>query len=214
MTDWYSILFSGAGTAATTWAISYFWARARFQRIRFMDRTQVDQELGEVERRFDKAEQEVRISGNDCAFVAQAESPKIEKLLSRRVRVRLLMVDPNSSVPEMLSKIDPRFPTPEAFVNSMKSVLNVLRDIKARYPNHFDYRLLPILPAQGFFIVDPTSESGFLKVEIYTAKDWRPIDSRPHLYIQKKEKRWRSYFIHQWDNYWSIANEDAQQARR
>jgi hypothetical protein len=211
MNELFSVLFGGAGVAVVSWLISYFWTRARFRRILFLDRASVDKELGGVEERFDNAREEVWISGNDCAFVAVAESPKVEKLLDRKVRVKILVVDPDSAAPAMLAKIDPRFPTEAAFKESMATVKSGLRELKRKYPQHFEYRLLPILPAMGFFIIDPHSEEGIVKFEIYTAKDWKPIDSRPHLIIKRKEKLWRNYFLDQWKNYWELGNEDAQQ---
>jgi hypothetical protein len=188
---------------------SYFWAKERFRRILFLDRNHVDKELGTVSERFDNANESVYISGNDCAFVAVAESPKIERLLLRRVRVKIIVVDPDSAAPDMLAKIDPRFHTANAFRESMVTVKSGLRELKRKYPEHFEYKMLPILPALGFFIIDPHSEKGIVKIELYTAKEWKPIHSRPHLVIKRKERLWRNYFLDQWENYWNIAKEDS-----
>jgi hypothetical protein len=108
----------------------------------------------------------------------------------------------------MLEKIDPRFPTAQSFRESMRNTLQCLRMFKSNYPDLFDYRLLPILPALGFFIVDPHSKEGIVKIELYTAKEWKPISSRPHLVIKRKEKQWRNYFLDQWENYWTLGRQE------
>ena len=209
MNEWYTWMFSGFGVAGLSWLLSYLRAKSKFRRILFLDRNQVDKELGTVSERFDNANESVFISGNDCAFVAVSESPRIEKLLGRNIRVKILVVDPDSTAPHMLAKIDPRFSTEKAFKESMITVKSGLREIKNKYPEHFEYRFLPILPALGFFIIDPYSEKGIVKIELYTAKEWKPIDSRPHLIIKKKERQWRNYFLNQWDNYWAMAKEES-----
>lgn len=179
---------------------------SRALRSQIMGRSQIDHELGEVEERFRKAKREVCISGNDCAFVAVAEAPKVERLLSRGIYVKVLVVDPDSPATSMLPMIDPRFPTEAAFKQSMSTVLFGLREFKRRFPDHFEYRLLPILPAFGFFIIDPESADGLVKIEIYTAKDWGELDTRPHL--QLRQKKWRDYFLNQWANYWALGKVD------
>jgi hypothetical protein len=209
MNEWYTWVFSGCGVAAFSGLLSYWSTKEKFRRILFLDRNKVDKELGTVSERFDKANESVFISGNDCAFVAVAESPKIEKLLRRNVRVKIMVVDPDSPTPEMLAKIDPRFPTKSVFTESMINTISGLRQLKKKFPDLFEYRLLPILPALGFFITDPHGKEGIVKIEIYTAKEWKPIDSRPHLIIKRKEKLWRNYFLDQWENYWSIAKEES-----
>lgn len=208
MNDWYTWVFSGCGIVIVSGVYTYLKSNKKFRRILFLDRNQVDKEIGTVSERFDNAKECVYISGNDCAFVAVSESARIEKLLKRNVRVKVMLVDPDSAAPGMLPKIDPRFPTEAAFKESARNTILCLRELKKRYPNLFEYRLLPILPALGFFITDLNSDKSILKIEIYTAKEWTPIDSRPHLVIKRKEKQWKNYFINQWENYWSLAKEE------
>lgn len=87
----------------------------------------------------------------------------------------------------------------------MKEVTVRLDAWRKQYPNLFEYRLLPILPALGSFITDQEGNRGTVKVEIYTAKQWRPIDSRPHFVLSSLTPEWRAYFVNQWENYWNLA---------
>ena len=204
-------IFGGIGVAAVP-VIVGLWRKLvseRISHVSLMDRAQMSQKYG-LSDRLRKANQSVWISGNDCKFVAESASPEIEAALRRGVHVRILCTDPASDATKMLAQIDPRFPTPDSFVNSMKSVVTVLDRLSSQYPTSFEYKLLPILPALGFFITDPYDKSGVVKVEIYTAKDWSPVGSRPHLLLPPKTAPWRQYFISQWENYWGIARSPQQ----
>jgi hypothetical protein len=209
---WYQWVFSGIGITTITVLIILIrklLSQPSFIGIRILDRNQVDRALGTVQERLRKANQDVWMSGNDCKFVAESLSGEITATLNRGIRIKILCVDPESSAIQMLARIDPRFPTPESFVNSMKSVENVLKDLSKQYPNLFEYRFLPILPALGFFITDPTDKKGIVKVEIYTTKEWKPIKSRPHFILSSISDQWRQYFISQWENYWGLARKPA-----
>jgi TIR domain len=173
--------------------------------LRILSRTQVDAALGAVEERFASAREEVCISGNDCKFVAESLSPVVEKALERGLRVRFLCVDPESPAAEMLPMIDPRFPTADTFRESVRGVEAVLRRMGRSFPT-LELRYLPILPAIGFFLVDPKLPSGSAKIELYLAKPFQPIESRPHLIIGAAMHEWRLYFAQQWENYWALGH--------
>ena len=170
-------------------------------------RDQVDLVIGTVQQRLKNAKNEIRISGNDNKFIAESASIWVKEALSRGVTVKILCIDPESAVPTMLAKIDPRFPTAESFKDSMESVEKELLRIRKEFPHNFEFRYLPILPAIGFFITDPSSYSGMTKIEIYISKPYKYIDSRPHIIIPHDLNEWRDYFNSQWDNYWNISRE-------
>jgi len=158
-----------------------------------------------VELTLAKVSREVRISGNDCKKMVEAKSADIEALLKRRIRVKVICVDPSSPACSMLTKVDPRFRTSGDFRKSMDSVLGILKDMRKHYPSLFEYRLLPVLPAFGLFITDPELMHGVIRVELYTAKPWGPIALRPRLLLPASASEWRQYFLAQWDNYWALA---------
>ncbi|MCV0439294.1 MAG: hypothetical protein K5880_11725 [Hydrogenophaga sp.] len=178
-----------------------------FLGLRFLDRAQVDARLGAMEARLAAAKASVYVSGNDCKFLVESCSASVDRLLARGVRLHVLLLSPTDALSEMLSLIDPRFNSASEFQTSMHEVLKRLKDWKQRYPSQFEYRLLPFLPALGFFIVDPESFRGTLKIEVYTAKHWKPIESRPHLLLSRLNSKWREYFLTQWHNYWAAATE-------
>ncbi|MBX2977563.1 MAG: hypothetical protein KF721_15665 [Ignavibacteriaceae bacterium] len=204
MNNWYEWVFSGIGVFIIGLLFRYSKNIVNyFTGIKFLDRSEIDKYLGTVHQRLDRTQSYIYISGNDGKFVVESMSAQLEMLLRQGKRLKLLLSDPNSNVPEMLSMIDPRFPTPSDFRSSMHTVLEILRKWKYSYPNNFEYRLLPFLPALGFFITDAESKKGIVKIEIYTAEPWQPINSRPHIVINNRAKKWRSYFINQWENYWN-----------
>ena len=206
MEDWYKWFLSGIGVTIFLMLITFIKTRKKFfTGIRFLSRNDIAQEIGSIQERFINIKRTLYISGLDCKFVTESCSFQIDSLLERGVRVKLLVVDPNSNAPEMLSKIDPMFETEDVFKSSMVEVLNRFKEWKKKYPTQFEYRLLPILPAFGFFIADPSSKNGMVKIEIFTAKHWRPIDSRPHVVFSHRAKKWREYYIQQWDNYWALS---------
>jgi hypothetical protein len=136
-------------------------------------------------------------------FLCVYWSPKPKKLKVGDYCTGALGVNPTSTAPEMLARIDPHFDSSTQFCSSMSEVISQLEAWKEKYPNSFKFRLLPILPALGFFITDPNSTHGIVKVEIYTSKGWKPIKSRPHIILSRRDSQWREYFIQQWENYWA-----------
>lgn len=167
-------------------------------------RAQIDQVIGTVEERFENALEEVWISGNDNAFVAKSLSPTVTRALRKGRKIRLMGVDPDSPAAAMLSLIDPRFEG-NTFKREIGPMTEIAREWHKSYPKSFEYRLLPILPALGFFITDPTLPSKTVKIEIYTAKPWEPFESRPHLVFNEYTPEWREYFIKQFENYWDLS---------
>lgn len=182
-------------------------AQEFFTGLRLIDREAVDRKLGSFQRRLEKAESLVCISGNDCKFVVESSSAAIDDLLNRGLRLKLLLTDPDTGASEMLARIDPRFTTADQFRESMTEVLRRLELWREKWPTQFEYRLLPVLPALGFFITDPHTGHGTVKIELYTAKQFKPINSRPHIILGRGTGKWRPYFVHQWENYWSIGRD-------
>ncbi|MCB1824751.1 MAG: hypothetical protein KDJ54_09350 [Candidatus Competibacteraceae bacterium] len=208
MSNWYEWVFSGIGVVLVTAAFTFIRTKAKyFTGIRFLDRNEIDRELGTLQQRFEKAKTSVFISGNDLKFVAESSSSLIDSLLNRKIKVKLLATNPGTTAAEMLEKIDPRFNSSGQFQASMEEVQKRLEKWKKDYPSFFEYRLLPFLPALGFFITDPNSPNGIVKIEIYTAKEFGPINSRPHIVLHKSSRQWREYFIKQSENYWDLADE-------
>ena len=103
----------------------------------------------------------------------------------------------------MLALIDPRFEG-DNFKTEISGVTEQAFKWHKEYPQ-FEYKLLPILPAAGYFISDPNLSSKSVKVELYAARPWKPIDTRPHLIINDSFPEWRDYFIQQFVNYWNLS---------
>lgn len=163
-----------------------------------------DKLLGTPEQRLASAN-ELWVSGNDCKFVVESLSGTIKGFLKRGGKVKVMCTAPRADISEMLSLIDPRFDTPNHFLESIKSVLFELESLSQANPDIFEYRLLPVIPAMGFFITDCGHSQGIVKVEIYTSKPWQPIDTRPHIIVSEQLRSWRQYFVNQWENYWKLA---------
>jgi hypothetical protein len=64
---------------------------------------------------------------------------------------------------------------------------------------------MEIFPAVAFFMIDPEEEKGLIKVEIYTRSATGDVTSRPHFMVPLNLKRWRRYFLEQWQFYWEGA---------
>ena len=170
------------------------------------DFKQVSGSFGAIDEWYDRTEEEVRISGNDCKTAVEARSRKVKDLLDRGVKVKAMCVNPASPAADMLRLIDPRFPSLELLRSSASAVKGVMEYFCSNYPALFEYRYLPILPAFGLFVTDPERPTGFMKVELYAAQPWAPVGSRPNIVIPWTDTQWRRFFLQQWDNYWEIAD--------
>ena len=203
MQDWYTWVFSGIGVVFLSTMIQFLFVHLKKRsKLLLLTLNEIDKYLGTVQQRLSKVESSLFISGNDGKYVIEAMSPCIENLLQRGRHINIILSDPESNVPEMLSMIDPRFPSPEKFRLSMIPILDRLKEWEKKYHNNFDYRLISFLPAMAFFLTDVNNQHGIVKIELYTAGPHQPINSRPHIIINSKDRKWREYFINQWDNYW------------
>jgi predicted nucleotide-binding protein len=196
----------GAAAREILDAIARMGPRVRDGAISLFPRDEIQDRTGSVAARLEKAQIEVRISGNDCKRIVESESAHLESALKRGVNVRIMCADPEcGALLEMLSSIDPRFEDPGEYIDSMHSVTKRLGRFKERYPGLFQAKFLPILPGIGFFTIDPTN-GGSMKVEIYTPKPWGPVASRPHFTVPA-DSPWRDYFLRSWENYWALARD-------
>jgi hypothetical protein len=173
--------------------------------MQLLDRDSIDRAFGTASKRLAAAEEEVRVSGNDCKFIVESRLADLRKALARGVRIKILCADPDvPSIATMLPVVDERFRTPREFTDSMISVARTLRTLQLESPDLFEYRYMRVLPAVGFFITDPLLD-GVLKVETYVPYPWKPIDTRPHMVVPPAAEQWRAYFLNTWDNYWLSA---------
>jgi DNA-binding winged helix-turn-helix (wHTH) protein len=166
-------------------------------------RDELNYTFGSVEYRLDKATRDIWISGNDNNLITHSLSGFVENALKDGRTIRLLGAAPTRAIVSMLSKIDPRFKERDFKKEVDKSTAVALK-WQAKYPN-FEYRLLPILPAIGYFITDPNLPSRTVKIELYTPDPWGPLKSRPHIVIDESLPEWRDYFIKQFENYWNLS---------
>jgi hypothetical protein len=168
-------------------------------------RSQLGRAVGTLEERLRNASNEIWISGNDNNLVTESLGATVlNDVLRQNKRLRLLSVDPESPASAMLALIDPRFEGGK-FPTEMEKTRTVAREWLNLFPDTFEYRELPILPALGFVITDPGFPLQTVKVEIYAAKEWLPLRSRPHLIFPCDMPEWQEFFIQQFNNYWDLS---------
>lgn len=166
-----------------------------------VDRTQVYSVAGTLENRLRSAQEEVRISGFDCKYVIRDHREVIEAALSRGVKFKLMMVDPNTEAVNLLPKVDEHYLSDSQLRASIDKNQPLLSEWRHTYKDLFEYRFLQVLPVVGMFISDPDQE-GVMKIELYTHEQHQGDVSRPHLIISPVISSWRRYFLKQWDLYW------------
>jgi hypothetical protein len=172
----------------------------------FVTRDEVDGVFRPFRQRIGQAEHELVITGNDCLTVVQGGAPSIYKALANKpdLTVKIMCADPAADgLLEMITKVDPRFPTAADFESSLNTLISLMLPFREEFGERFGFKLLPILPSMGFFLVDP-DHGGSAKVEIYTPREWEPIDSRPH-FPADADPRWYEYFVMMFRNYWNMA---------
>jgi hypothetical protein len=176
----------------------------QISKISMVTLNQARNEIGSVEIRIDQAKDEIRVSGLDCKYVAEANSGRIEEALKRNVKVKIICVDPKGPAAQLIPIIDPRIHDTDHFIKSVNSVIGTLSKIKSKYPDKFEYRLVPVIPPLSMFIIDPNRKEGLIKFEVYPVPPYGAPDSRPHFVLSKDDLIWRSYMLRQWDNLWEI----------
>lgn len=166
-----------------------------------VDRSMVYSVVGTLDSRLQSAQEEIRISGFDCKYVIRDHSEAIEAALSRGVKFKVMMVDPNTEAVSLLDKIEQHYLSDNDLRGSICKSLPLLSQWRKAHEKLFEYRYLPVLPVVGMFISDPYKE-GIMKVELYTHEHRHGDVSRPHLVISPAIISWRRYFLKQWDLYW------------
>jgi TIR domain len=173
--------------------------------VRLVGRDELNSAIGGLEDRLTNIRERLMVSGNDCKAIVESKSGFLTKALDRGVKIRILCVDPKSAhAVETLVMIDPRFDDATDFTLSMQAVERVLTKLRSTYPNLFEFRYMPIAPSVGIYISDPGLPTAVIKVELYTPKPWKPIDTRPHILL-KHDGAWRDYFLSAWENYWNMS---------
>jgi hypothetical protein len=165
-----------------------------------LTRNEVNQKIGDIPYLLKNVKNKLCISGNDMLGIVHGHADDISKYLQTGKKLKILVVNPDSDVPDMLAKIDTRSDHAEYYKRTLATIKNLLAEWKKEYTDTFEYGFLSFLPAMGFFITDPQEETGIVKVKIYVAKPW--VENRPHILI--KDKKWKEYFIRQWENYWNL----------
>lgn len=177
---------------------------ARAANCSIFTKDQIDQAIGSVNERLHNRVAELWISGLDNSYVAIAQTGPLIRVLRQGARIKLMGVDPDGPAAAMLDVIFPRFEA-NSLKKQVDKVIDTARELRKFFPETFEYKLLPIVPALGFFIIDPRLSSQQVKVEIFTAPPWNPLRSRPHLVIPEQSPKWREYFIAQFENYWNLS---------
>jgi len=175
--------------------------------VPLIGRDELNGAIGGLEDRLPNIRERLMVSGNDCKALVESKSGFLRRALDRNVKINILCVDPQSDgAVNTLTNIDPRFDDATDFKLSMQSVERVLTKLRDAYGALFEFRYMPVAPSVGLYISDPDLPTEIVKVELYTPKPWRPVDTRPHLLI-KKDSIWRDYFLSTWDNYWAMSRE-------
>jgi hypothetical protein len=144
--------------------------------VQLVGREELNSAFGGLEGRLVSTRKVLMASGNDCKELVESRSGFLARALDRGVEIKIMCVDPHSpTAVETLIKIDERFDEATDFIESMKTVENVLTKFRTTYPNLFEFRYTPIAPSVGLYISDPGLPTALMKVEMYTPKPWNPL---------------------------------------
>lgn len=170
--------------------------------VKICVREDITRYVGSVEDRIKSAKREINISGIDCKYIIENLSRHVERALNRNVRFKFILAAPTEANAEAAFRID-RFKNGQEFRDSVNSAEKMLRSYGGG--DSIMLRYLPIFPPIGLFITDPGSADSVVKAELYTAKEYGELDSRPHLIIDRNNEAWREYFVIQWRNFWEMS---------
>lgn len=150
--------------------------------------------------------QDVFLCGLSLGFVTMQQRFYFEDRLRNGCDFRLLIVDPELSDDafELIAEHDERFNGP-SFIQFLRSelrtslmILNGLCDIPGR-TGHIEVRATKGLPAFTITMVDPSQESGKMRIELRPYK--RNQGARPYFELKRRESEdryWYDFFMQQY----------------
>jgi hypothetical protein len=129
--------------------------------------------------------------------------PVLDRRLRAGARVRILVIDTDSSANAESVARSRKADTPDFYRNHVSSTIDLLRVLATTGSSEasLQVRLLPFVPTFGMCVVDGMDSHGRIYVEMY---QHRSLESRPAFSLRAdRDGRWYTLFAGQFETMWS-----------
>lgn len=117
--------------------------------------------------------------------------------------IRILLVDPESEVPNVLANSGHFHGNTDKVVHSIETTIDQITAWKDEFPNsNIEVRLMPCPPPYRITIMDRHLAIGYLYARIPVFNNSKDI---PTIAIKAEDKVWFDFFVDQYEKYWAIS---------
>ncbi|TMR93888.1 hypothetical protein [Nonomuraea basaltis] len=144
---------------------------------------------------------DIRFAGVTLSRTVRAHVDDLRKSLGRGASVKVLLIDPNGTVPEEAARRSTIPGHSDVFEHRVKSTIYFLRDLEGS----IEVRFLPFVPAFGLVLLDAGDDDGVIHVELGTH---RSAGRDPVFTVTPgRDHFWFEHFKAEFDRMWEVGRE-------
>jgi hypothetical protein len=159
----------------------------------------LQQEIGEKM----KQSADLLIMGVDLDATLGKHYRLLEQKLRKGDKIRVVLIDPNSSACEMVVKRRYRPSSLESQCSQIRSGLEAFRELQEKASGKLEIRVIDYPLTRGGIIVDPDTPNGVLYIWNYSFKTHR--ENRPKLVLRAADGYWYDFFGEEANAIWNHA---------
>ena len=153
----------------------------------------------------------LKMSGMSLFGTLRDNADKFEEILERGGNCEFILIDPRGVAPNLVVNhfFGKGQKSRDDYCNEVNVSLNILRPLKAKYPNNIKIFTVDYIPPVSITILDEDSHHAQSFIEIYTSAGKNATSRyRPHLLFSKQtEPEWFEHFCLQFQTFMSFGIE-------
>ncbi|MCK2219829.1 hypothetical protein MF672_039435 [Actinomadura sp. ATCC 31491] len=142
---------------------------------------------------------DVRLAGVTLSRTVRGHVEELRAALERGASVKVLLIDPEGTVPEEAARRSTIVGRGEVFEHRVTSTLYLLEELKGA----IEVRFLPFVPAFGLVLLDPRDDDGVVHVELgtHSSAGRDPVFTL----TPRRDHFWFQHFTAEFDRMWEVA---------
>lgn len=126
---------------------------------------------------------------------------ELQECLTNNCKIRILLIDPNSRVPEIMAKKGYALSNPKNIIQGINSAIEFVDNLKKQIPNsNIEIRFLDGHPPYRLTIIDRALPEGYLRLRLFSYP--KTGEMAALALNSKKHNDWYSFFVGQFEKHW------------
>ncbi len=149
---------------------------------------------------------QIDLMGYSLISFLLAYSDAIVQAVLKGAKVRMIVINPNSKVIEVMRDLSPKNSIQNDIQRSLHSASSITNKGKGSLKGGIEVRLIDWIPSCSLIITDPEKESGVIRIGVNTPHYTSSSDKRAHMVLSpKKEKYWFDVYTEEFELLWAEA---------